>query len=826
MKRRKKNKAKNIICTLLFLCLLPVLAALVLLRMDYFSFLPAVPQATAEVPAREPEEESEPESWLPILPKTEPEEVIDETEDAEKLVISEVMFKNHATVPDEDGDFSDWIEIYNRSDAAVSLEGWSLSETDKPGWVFPDVTIVPGQYIVVFASGKDRPDMQLHTDFALGADGTVSLFNKHGYLADSLTSADDRADISTVHGVEGSVTAPFATPCMENTLEAYDALNESRAVPVGLIINEAMTANTAYGDKTSDLVEIKNTSDQPILLSDYALSDDNKDYLKWSFPDVTLQSGEIYLISCSDDLEAADGTHALFSLSSDGESLYLSSKAGYVVDYVFLHDVPVNGSMGRVDGQSGWHYFKKATPGEENTTASGKRVSPLPQTAEPDGAYNGVESVSVTLTGRGTVYYTLDGTVPTTDSEVYTEPIVLTQTGIVRAITVESGCLQSPVATFSYFINENHTLPIISVVADKYSDFRTIWNNQRKHLDVPGNVAFYDLDGTGFSHTCGIHLKGWTSLKDPKKSIGVSFGSEYGGMLHYDIYGNGIDEYKSLSIRTGQDYPLAMIRTELFQSLCDEMTDSVYVQQSKYCIMYVNGNYYGIYCMKEDITRQYYASNAGVSKNSVTQLKSPVGDQSELYLDVIKFCLNNNMAKEENYQYFCSKFDVDSIIDWFIIEGYCANSDINGNMRYYKSTENGDKWQIVYYDLDWTFNRADNCFNNILKASNNVQIGTVMRRLIKNAEFRDKLLKRYAEVSQTVLSDEHVLQRIDELAAELDSEVPRERAKWGSSYDGWVYNVNKLRKFITDNNYSRYSVKRLCSLLEVSEADRKEIFGF
>jgi hypothetical protein len=91
------------------------------------------------------------------------------------LVITEFMASNGATLADEDGDFSDWIEIYNRGEEAVPLDGWYLTDDadDLAKWAFPNQTLAPGNFLLVFASGKDRdvPDQPLHTNFALSAAG-------------------------------------------------------------------------------------------------------------------------------------------------------------------------------------------------------------------------------------------------------------------------------------------------------------------------------------------------------------------------------------------------------------------------------------------------------------------------------------------------------------------------------------------------------------------------------------------------------------------------------------------------------------------------------
>src|SRR5262249_50808016 len=93
----------------------------------------------------------------------------------ENLVISEVMAVNRRTLADQDGEYSDWIEIFNPNSSAVSLEGWYL--TDDPNvlnkWRLPAAKIKGNGYVVVFASQKDRQaaGAELHTNFKLDHHG-------------------------------------------------------------------------------------------------------------------------------------------------------------------------------------------------------------------------------------------------------------------------------------------------------------------------------------------------------------------------------------------------------------------------------------------------------------------------------------------------------------------------------------------------------------------------------------------------------------------------------------------------------------------------------
>lgn len=753
--------------------------------------------------------------------------------DADKIKISELMVKNDATLLDSDGEFSDWFELVNTSDSPVSLAGWRVSDgEDKSGWSFPDVTIDAGGYLLVFASSKESAGTELHASFSLSEDETLYLYAPENYLADSAPNVSTMADHSSVRCADGSFEdCIWPTPGYSNDAEGYELFCAAHAAASPLVINEVMVYNDSYNRQPDgeyyDWVELKNVSEEPIMLAEYYLSDDKDNPMLWQLPERYLDPGALLVVHCSgnSDLSTSDTVHSNFSLNSTSERLYLTSAAQQrVTDYVWLHDIFKDWTVGRMDGQSGFFYLSSPSPWSGNRGNAYRYISDQPVSLGEDGIYNDVTSVSVELEGSGRIFYTTDGSRPDESSAEYTEPITLDKTTVIRAINVQDGAAPSRAITLSYIINENHTLPVLSLSTDSPSTFSGIYYGKRKYYEIPANISYFE-DGSSFNIDCGLKMKGWTSLENPKKSMGVSFRGCYGDdMLDYDIFGSDVTEFSSLSIRAGQDYPLAIIRNELFQELCLEMGDNVPTQNSKYCILYLNGSYYGIYCLKEDFSKQYYASHNGVKKSDVTMLKSPVALSSAVYQEVYQFCRDNDMSLDENYDHICSVLDIDNVVDWFLIEGYTANSDVNGNMRYFKLNDGG-KWQIAFYDLDWTFNYASNCFTNITDSNREVQVSQLINRLLTNARFREQLLSRYSELVSTTLSNEHVLAKIDELQALLEPEVPRERDQWGSDVDGWHYRLDELRSFITNNDYANYSANKLCSMLGASAEQKMQYFG-
>lgn len=753
--------------------------------------------------------------------------------DADKIKISELMVKNDATLLDSDGEFSDWFELVNTSDSPVSLAGWRVSDgEDKSGWSFPDVTIDAGGYLLVFASSKESAGTELHASFSLSEDETLYLYAPENYLADSAPNVSTMADHSSVRRADGSFEdCIWPTPGYSNDADGYELFCAAHTASSPLVINEVMVYNDSYNRQPDgeyyDWVELKNVSEEPIMLAEYYLSDDKDNPMLWRLPERYLDPGALLVVHCSgnSDLSTSDTVHSNFSLNSTSERLYLTSAAQQrVTDYVWLHDIFKDWTVGRMDGQSGFFYLSSPSPWSGNRGNAYRYISDQPVSLGEDGIYNDVTSVSVELEGSGRIFYTTDGSRPDESSAEYTEPITLDKTTVIRAINVQDGAAPSRAITLSYIINENHTLPVLSLSTDSPSTFSGIYYGKRKYYEIPANISYFE-DGSSFNIDCGLKMKGWTSLENPKKSMGVSFRGCYGDdMLDYDIFGSDVTEFSSLSIRAGQDYPLAIIRNELFQELCLEMGDNVPTQNSKYCILYLNGSYYGIYCLKEDFSKQYYASHKGVNKSDVTMLKSPVALSSPVYQEVYQFCRDNDMSLDENYDHICSVLDIDNVVDWFLIEGYTANSDVNGNMRYFKLNDGG-KWQIAFYDLDWTFNYASNCFTNITDSNREVQVSQLINRLLTNARFREQLLSRYSELVSTTLSNEHVLAKIDELQALLEPEVPRERDQWGSDVDGWHYRLDELRSFITDNDYANYSANKLCSMLGASAEQKMQYFG-
>ncbi len=749
------------------------------------------------------------------------------------VVFSEVQTANYSSITNTSGSLCDWIELYNPAQESAVLNGYYI--TDDPAkpmkWRIPELTIEAGGYAVICCT--DREDVPQEMSFGLSKNGCTLVLT--GPVGNTITTVECPAlqeDTSWQRMTDGSYLASGQiSPGYENTENGRKAYLASRVIAGPLVINEVMPANDSYlyqsDGQTYDWVELKNISDEAINLADFAISDDSTEPLLFSLPEQVLQPGELVVIILSGNTELTDRyIHAPFSLNKQRSWLYVSHMENGYSDYIHISKVPLNGTVGRENGSPDVFYYDLPTPGQENGKGYAD-ISADPFVQTPGGIYNDVDSVSVVLSGEGNIYYTLDGSVPTANSRLYTGPITLTKTTTVRAVCYGANKLPSCVVTTGYIINENHTLPVLSVSVDPDKMFGGggIYTNYTANIEIPCNMAFYEETGS-FSVDCGIKMFGHTGLEMAKKSFKVNFRGRYGdGLLTYPVYGDeGPEVYDSLIIRSGQDYPQSIFRDELFTSLCRDMSDTVLAQRDKFCILYINGQYRGIYCIKEAFSEFYYASNRGVSEESVQVVQAPVYPSSEVF-QFMNYLGSHDITDPDNYAYACTVFNMESLIDWIIIQGYSTNGDVQQNLRYFRSSENGNTFEMAFYDLDWAF-YYHHPFLDVLSNDRgmNWQHLRITTRLMQNPTFRQQFLERLSYHMENTLSNENVLAKIDYYEQLLAPEVARERARWGGTYNGWTAQVNEMRKFVAEWDHMADLVARLQRYIGLTQAEKERYF--
>ena len=308
-----------------------------------------------------------------------------DAETAAQVEINEVMTSNKGSVPDETGNFPDWLEIYNNTDAALDISGYGLSDNllSAAKWTFPSGSVIPARgYLVVFCSG-DVKRGKMHAAFKLSASDEVILSTVSGKVVDSISLRAVTSGYSLGRSADDGTTWKEVLPSPgypntdEGAAEYLATLSAGAGESIGVFINEFMPSNasTLVGPDGSycDWIELFNTTGSEVDLSRYGISDTPTQPLKYTLPEGTkIPANGVLLIYCT-GRETPDGAtqiEAPFSLAAYKESVVFSTPAGKILDQYDYSRANTDISFARnPDGTGEFAPSSQPTPGYPNTNA-------------------------------------------------------------------------------------------------------------------------------------------------------------------------------------------------------------------------------------------------------------------------------------------------------------------------------------------------------------------------------------------------------------------------------------------------------------------------
>lgn len=755
------------------------------------------------------------------------------------LTINEVMAGNTITLRDEDGDYPDWVELYNPSEETIDLTGWGLSDTEtRPkGWEFPAAEIGPGEYLIVFLSGKNRTDAgkELHTNFKLKNDGeSVYLSNLRGQIMSEVYIDGLKDDLSyaLVPGTERWQVYTQPTPGYPNTADGWNAFQESLYSDMDspVVISEVMSSNVStlqdqFG-AYPDWFELYNRSDRDVNLSGWGLTDDTDAMGRWTFPSLVLKPGEYLTVFASgrDSIDSKKKLHTDFSLGAEGDIVILNDPEDRVADRCYVPPLRAGLSYQRQPGSTCFVFCGQPTPGTSNADGYSDMAAE-PFFSIKAGLYDAAQQVALASPDPDArIYYTLDGTVPNEAGPRYTAPIQVDQTAAVRAVACREGYLPSNTACATYIIGEDIGLPVVSIVTDPDNLFDEEtgiyangpgWTSRTPHRGAnfwkdwerPAHLELLEPDGTvAISQDIGIKIFGNHSRAKDKKSFALMSRTEYGNdTFDYPVFPElPYTSYKDLIIRSSQDGNMSLIRGQLQIGLALE-NSNVDGQAHRQSILFVNGEFWGVYDLMEKLNEHFLAQHHGVDPDKIDMLESN-GDvilgSNEDYLALIQYVKTHDLSIQENYDYVASRIDIDNYIDWCAIEIYVACEDLG--IKYWRPRTPGGKWRWILYDLDWGFyhlyqekyaERLDffSFFLNSEGTGNEYgNDNTLIRELLENEGFKQKFIERFVYHCTVTYAPDKVLQWIDELAANIEPFVQRDRDRWPGGMGGTVESWKEL----------------------------------
>lgn len=748
--------------------------------------------------------------------------------------LNEYSTSKTQTLLAESGDFVSWVELYNPDEQPVTLTGFSLTDNeDKPDkWQFPAVTLEGKSFLVILLSGETKAydgTGELHADFSLkGKEETLLLFDDLGREVDRCKVYPLRSNLSCGRTKEGWRFFACATPGGPNKTDAFASVDSAALTDSKkLVITEVAAVNTseqAPNGKTPDYIELYNASDKPIDLGGYKLSDSKRTERFFPLPSLTLKPGRYLVLWCSKQKIAGADTVPI-GLGRYRDTVYLKNSRGVVTDSLSYRRLSAGVSCGRLPGRDDEPvYFDRLTPGRANgkTALSGALKNPVLSPA--GGAVK--KGTTLTISCADPVYYTLDGSEPTEQSALYTGPLTISKPVCLRARAFRAGAVPSDIVTATYLTKWVHTLPVVCLSTDRanlYSESRGIWaDGKNKSSEFPYLGANFwqdwerpvhfeywnDKGEPQLSFDAGMKVFGQFSRALEQKSVSIRLRDKYGpGEVVYPFFRDGkVNVFSSLVLRnSGQDFSSAHLR-DAFCAMVIKGQSSVDFMDYQPVAVYVNGKYHGIYDLREKIDTDYLASHYDVDPDKIDLIKGASRVQSgsiDSWNALMSYLKTHDARKQEVYDYICSRVDIDELIEYWMFESFFTNTD-TGNIRFWRENTKNGKWRWIFFDSDWAFypttyqrNYIDNYLDPQGHGVGHAFSTLLMRSLMKNPQFRTRLLKLHKKHLQTTFDRDRLLQLLDAMTKEIDGEMKRHCERWDSvSYARWQSSVKELRRIV------------------------------
>ncbi|MBR1422089.1 MAG: CotH kinase family protein [Ruminococcus sp.] len=369
---------------------------------------------------------------------------------------------------------------------------------------------------------------------------------------------------------------------------------------------------------------------------------------------------------------------------------------------------------------------------------------------------------------------------------------------VIRACAVGSSGKAGRTVTATYFVGtsskKHHDLPIVSVVTDPeslynydtgiymlgkvYDDYVAEHPNAPRNGSVPANynqrgrewerpchIEFYSADGdTILSQDCGIRTQGGWSRSDYQKSFRFFARSSYGSDSFdaelwedsKDYEGKTVDKYSTFVLRNGgNDCNYSKFKDPMLQSMVSERLPDT--QATSACVLFIDGEYWGLYTLTQDMSAEYFSEKYDVPKDEVICVRSSSLDEGReedmlLYEDMLAFVTNNSMSDEENYKKACELIDMDNFIEYCAAEMYFFNTDWpQNNFGCWRTREVDDsnpaadgRWRFYMFDTEsscshYTDKHEQKSIFTYLREHDDEGIGGIICSLIENKDFQMKL---------------------------------------------------------------------------------------
>lgn len=679
-----------------------------------------------------------------------------------QILINEGSNRNYLGIADENGEYPDWIEIYNAGTDTVNLLNYSITDDDAEPlkWTFPNVSIAPGEFRVIFCSDKDRKPVSGFINVAnTGTFSAVVGWNTHvfstpfywdgisnllintcsysstGYTTNSVFNQSITPEFSTVFSFQdGSPWACSATYGSLVKQRPNMRLNDV-VVGTGSVQNSpydypAPYGNWYWGARNQMLILASELADAGLtpgyidsLSFDVVSTDTNTIY---DYIDIYMKMLDTDLLSAMfEPVDTNNFLHTNFKISSSGETIYLYSPDQTLVSSLYVNCNDLDNSSGLYPDASPDNYlFQLSTPGFSNNTSVPYTTYLLPPVFTPTSGIfsqpvfvgminpNGVNSV---------IRYTMDGSDPTISSFLYTgNPVYIASSTPLKARVFGDNSIPSQITVSSYLFNIDHTTPVLSVVTDHDNLYgeNGIFDHWEFDWERAAYVDYFDsINNLIFSQKAGIQIDGGAggSRSHPQHSFRVELddGVLGSGPVYYPIIPDRSErlKYSKIYLRNGSNQYLGFPYKDGVEVRTMSGETNNYYSSWRPISVYINGEYFGLYELREKLDAEYFDIYDDADPDSMDiltlsywygqALRALEGSVDSFYVSYELF----NALNPADTSYWSDAdqhFDLEWYTDYIIAESWIANTDWPwNNIKIYRSDKTNFRWRFITIDLEW-----------------------------------------------------------------------------------------------------------------------------
>lgn len=599
-----------------------------------------------------------------------------------------------------------------------------------------------------------------------------------------------------------------------------------------LVINEVCSSNKdsfidSNGD-SPDWIELYNNTDSAIALDGYYISD-NLDYsYKWQMPNVSINAGE-YLIVIADGQDEADELRTSFKLAKLGEEVTLRSPDKILVDHIIIPQLASDISYGRVDGTL---QYLTPSPLSANLSSDIQIRLAIPTPTLAGGIYQ--NSVTLGFSSEGEVHYKFNNR-SKKDEYIYAgESITLTETTVICYWGDAEGYLDSPIQCETYFVDVDHSLPLLSVVGDSVELFSyeeglfefgpnaeeewphwgaNFWSDEERQV----HFQYYMNGKIVYEEDAALQIHGGReSRTSPMRSFRMVANQYADQRFDYPFYSSKpeLKAVKKIVVRNASgDFNAAHLRDGFLSKLATTKDLDIDALGYEPIVCYLNGSYFGVMGLREKADEYYINQNYGLDLNTFSVIDvdtAAVHGSSDDFVAMHDFIWNNDMSQEVNYTTAEALLDINSFIDYFVMEmGLNNKAWPQHNIRFWKPDTDSGKWRYILYDMDiamyrwpWTRHDQDLLGLKMVEYVDTNKHVNILKSLMDNPTFKQEYSNRHQDLFNTLFGEIQFANELDSMVNILDPEMPRQFEMYPGTYDDWLnYYIDRMHTYIQERPY-------------------------